>query len=83
MGTHAVGDEEQVAALPPPLVITGKLNGEAILVVAALDAHVGQAAMFDLVESSHQGSSIEKMPSCIVGSVRANVSMVRRAGIIG
>jgi len=76
VGTHPVGDEEEVAALLPALFIAGELNGEAVLIVAALDAHVGQTAVFDLVES-HQGSPNRGMPSRVVGRVRSHPSMVR------
>ena len=63
VGAHAVGDEEEVAALPPALVVAGELDGVAVLVVAAPDAHVGQAGVLDLVESCHQRSPIEGLPS--------------------
>lgn len=45
-----------MAALLPSLVITGQLNRVVVLVVAASDAYIGQAGMFDLVETCHQNS---------------------------
>ena len=54
VGAHAVGHEEQMAALPPLGVVGGELHGLVVLVVAAADAHVGQAGILDLVEAIHR-----------------------------
>ena len=53
MRTHAVGDEKEMAALMPLFVVTGELNGVAVLIVASADAHIRQARVFDLVEACH------------------------------
>ena len=41
MATHAIRDDEDVALGLPMAVITGRLTGASVLVVAALDADIG------------------------------------------
>ena len=68
VGAHAVGHEEQVAALPPLGVVGGELHGQVVLVVAAADAHVRQAGVLDLVEAIHRKTPrtprLRSLPVC-------------------
>jgi hypothetical protein len=50
---HAVGDQENVADLPPMFLIGGGHDGVGVLIVTAPNAHVGMASVLNLVESNH------------------------------
>ena len=50
---HAVGDQENVADLPPMLLIRGGHHGVGVLIVTAPNAHVGMASVLNFVESNH------------------------------
>ena len=54
VGAHAVGDEEEVAALPPLVVVGGELHRQVVLVVAAADSHVRQTGVLNLIEAVHR-----------------------------
>ena len=53
MSAHAVGYQEQMAAVAPLLLVRGQLHRVAVLVVTSPDAHVGHAGMLELVEAYH------------------------------
>ena len=54
MGPHAVGDYEEMAALLPLPVVSGQQGRMRVLVMAAPDANIGQACVFDRIVAKHQ-----------------------------